>query len=129
MNRAAISAVPFDAALGREDGPSHLCEPPRKPWRHRFDNMVRRFEPGDIGLVRLALDPAEADEGVHLVDRLAHAAAHQVGLGHVPVAGDLQQARLVAEPRQQAIVQRPMRRHARPTDLKLNKNLELGEKP
>jgi hypothetical protein len=64
-----------------------------------------RLEPGDVGLGVGALDQPEADEGVHLVDRPAHALGHVAGLGDIGVGGIVEQARLAFQAVEDAVEQ------------------------
>ena len=62
-----------------------------------FEDEVVGLEPGDEALVAVDLDPAEADEGVHLVQVAADRLGHALEAEHQRVGGDLEQVALAVE--------------------------------
>jgi hypothetical protein len=89
-------AVPRDAAARREDRPAHGGEALGEEGRRGLDDVMVGLVPGDEGLLRLALDPAEAHEGVHLVDVAAHRLGELRQPHDVRIGRQRQQPRLVA---------------------------------
>ena len=72
-----------------------------------FDDMVIRLEPGDEHLATAIghVDTAKADEGVHLVDIAANGFLPSCRLHDIGIGGDVQQARLSAQPPEKSIEQ------------------------
>ena len=62
-----------------------------------FKDEVVGLEPGDEALVAVDLDPAEADEGVHLVQVAADGLGHALEAEDQRVGGDLEQVALAVE--------------------------------
>jgi len=98
-------AVPVRAEVRRQDRPSHVGKAPAEERGGRFDDMMRRFEPGDEAAVRRGADLAKADEGFHLVLVVTHCFRHAPGAHDVGIGRDLHQVRLQAQPPQQPIEQ------------------------
>ena len=80
-----------------EDRPVERAEALDEESGGGFEDEVVGLEPGDEALVAVGLDPAEADEGMHLVQVAADRLGHALEAEHQRVGGDLEQVALAVE--------------------------------